>query len=381
MVIKNVVLSLRHLVGKTKQTADSHKNQRLVTNVQSIVKATVAFCLVTFCLLLTSCTLEQKTVTLPTVPEAQKPAAPKETVRVWTTLPEAWVQNALNEYAKNDSDARSYQVLSVSDESLRMLTQLPSEERPQLLFAASDELSSLATETALTPLVTEISDMLPPGFHDENYLWTGLWVDPYMLAVNREYSRRVGQLALSTWQDILFKTKPNLAVCDPMAVPETAAFFFAWSSRDESDGKVFDELGALHALTKQYSRFPATPVKLVGFGDSDVAVTLASTVKDYTDRQYPLYACRPDPGGPVRLLGVALVQVQDAEHYAPLIDWLLSAEAYNQALQTDEGLLSVQQTVENPELVEQWWLNTKYSDRQKQQLLLRTWLERVRFGK
>ena len=75
------------------------------------------------------------------------------------------------------------------------------------------------------------------------------------------------------------------------------------------------------------------------------------------------------------------MQVPDAERYAPLIDWLLSSEHYSQVLQKEEGLLSVQQTIENPDLVEQWWLNTKYADRQKQQLLLRTWLERVRFGK
>lgn len=382
MMIKNVVPSLRRSVCKRKQAADSsRKKQRSEKDGQNVVKATFFLCFVALCLLLTSCAPGQKTASLPASSEGQKPLAPKEIVHVWTTLPEAWIQNVLQAYAKNDSEVREYQVLSVSEESLRMLPQLPPEERPQLLFAASEELSALATEKALTPLVTEMSDMLQPGLHDENYLWTGLWVDPYMLAVNREYSRRVGQLALASWPDILAKTKPNLAICDPMAVPETAAFFYAWSSRDESDGKVFDELSALHALTKQYSRFAATPVKLVGFGDSDVAVTLSSTLKDYDERQYPLYAFRPEPGGPVRLLGVGLVQVPDAERYAPLIDWLLSSEHYSQVLQKEEGLLSVQQTIENPDLVEQWWLNTKYVDRQKQQLLLRTWLERVRFGK
>ena len=320
----------------------------------------------------------------PPIPSPQPQNASKELIRVWTTLPVEWIQTALAAYLKdNPQDDIEFQVVSVGNENLQLLKQLPLEERPHLLFASSEELSTITNDHVLTAIVTENSDMLPPGLHDENYYWTGIWVDPYVVVVNREYSRQVGQIALSSWQDVLFRTKPTMAICDPLAIPETAAFFFSWASHNGDDGKMFDELSALHALTKQYSRFASTPVKLVGIGDSSAAITLSSTFYAHKDKQYPLYACRPDPGGPVRLLGIALVQVdaQDKEKYASLVNWLLELGPFNQRFETEKGVFSVHQAVENSDLLEQWWFNTQYLDQSKQQLFMRNWLERVRFGK
>ncbi len=304
----------------------------------------------------------------------------KELVKVWTTLPQEAVQTVLNGYQAANDDKQQYQVTAVGMDALQGLGQLPPSERPQLVFAAGDELSPLVADKVLTPLVTEASDILPPGLHDDDYYWTGLWVDPYVLAVNRPYSRQVGQLALNDWKDILYRTKPTLAICDPIAVPETAAFFYAWASHSDT-ADVYEELTALHAMTKQYSRFPATPVKLVGMGDSDVAITLASTVLINKDKQYPLYAYRPDSGAPVRVIALALVAVQDADRYGPLLDWLLEEQSFNRSLESKYGWISVLEAVEHPATADAWWTNTKYLERDKQQIFMRTWLERVRFGK
>lgn len=381
MVIKSVVLRLRLLIRLQRKTITlrkrlAEKADGKLNRLKFIYLLPAILCFFSF-----GCANNH-----PPIPSPQPQNTSKEVIRVWTTLPVEWIQTALDAYLKdNPHDNAEFQVVSVGDESLQLLKQLPLEERPHLLFASSEELSALVPDHVLTAAVTENSDMLPPGLHDENYYWTGIWVDPYVVVVNREYSRQVGQLSLSSWQDVLFRTKPNLAICDPLAIPETAAFFFSWASHNDDSGKVFDELSALHALTKQYSRFASTPVKLVGIGDSNAAITLSSTFYAHQDKQYPLYSCRPEPGGPVRLLGIALVQVQlqdkDTERYSSLIDWLLELQQFNHRFEMEKGVFSVRQAVENPDLLERWWFNTQYLDRPKQQLFMRNWLERVRFGK
>lgn len=316
----------------------------------------------------------------PAPPVSAPPSEANAVVVVWTTLPPDIIQQALGAYQAANDDKRQYQVQPIAPDALQTVSQLPPAERPQLVFAGGEELSPLVGERVLKPLVTESSDMLPPGLHEADYYWTGLWVDPYVLVVNRPYSRQVGQLALQDWQDILHRTKPVVAICDPIAVPETAAFFYAWASqRDPSD--VHEELTALHVLTKQYSRFAATPVKMVGMGDSNVAVSLASTVLLNKDKQYPLYTYRPDAGAPVRVIAVAVVEDQHADSYSDLIDWLLGAPALHRSLTDICGWLPVQDAVAEPETAAAWWVNTKYLERDKQQVFMRTWLERVRFGK
>lgn len=379
MVIKSAVLHPRLLIRLQKQTNTQQKKAAEKANAKPNLLNFICLVTIILCFLSFGCAPNQPPVSSP---PPQNTA--KNMIRVWTTLPAEWTQTALDAYLKdNPQEEIEFQVIPVNDENLQSLKQLPLAERPHLLFASSEELSAITDDHVLTAVVTENSDMLPPGLHDENYYWTGIWADPYVVVVNREYSRQVGQIALASWQDILFRTKSTMAICDPFAVPETAAFFFSWASRNGDDGKMFDELSALHALTKQYSRFASTPVKLVGIGDSNAAITLSSTFYAHKDKQYPLYACRPEPGGPVRLLGVALVQVeaQDKEKYISLIDWLLELQSFNQRFETEKGVLSVRQVVEDPDLLERWWFNTQYLNQSKQQLFMRNWLERVRFGK
>jgi len=85
----------------------------------------------------------------------------------------------------------------------------------------------------------------------------------------------------------------------------------------------------LHTQIIQYAKFLATPVRMAGMGECDIAIAVQSEALRYMQEGFPLQIIYPDEGTAYVLTGTALVK--NATHQVEskqFIDWLLQAEAY-----------------------------------------------------
>lgn len=303
-------------------------------------------------------------------------------INVYTTLPIEQISILAQEYEKNQNVRINLVPLSEED----LLTHIKFKTHgPQadLIIANQSVLEQAKKSKSLLPYTSEQIDIIPGRFNDENNHWTGLWYDPIVFAVNQDVFKNLAK-APSTWNDLTQGSKYRICLTDFLAAEASANLLYTLVAVN-GEAQTFTYLKKLHPQVVQYSKFLATPVRMVGMGEADIAIATESETLRYINNNFPIKIIYPEDGTAFLLTGTGVVA--GAQHLAAakqFIDWLLQDAAQNILFKHNfhliptnpETLIYKQYATKNIKLLEH---KENFTTVQKSQLLDK-WVKTIRFA-
>lgn len=251
-----------------------------------------------------------------------------KSVVLYTNLPVEQVSLFAEEYENVGKIHVS--IIPLSDQDL--LTRLQTESNgPQadLVLATTAVLDQAKANHLLAPVTSEQTDMVPDRFKDKDNLWIGTWYDPIVFAVNRDFAKKLSQ-PIAKWADL---TKDNnkfrIGMTDFLASEASANLLYTLQAV-EGETATLAFFKKMHPQIVQYAKFLATPVRMAGMGEVDIAVAVQSESIRYLNDGFPISIVYPEEGTAFSLTGIALVaHAPHASDALPFIDWLLQDDAQN----------------------------------------------------
>lgn len=240
-----------------------------------------------------------------------------ESVHLYTTLPADQLAPLAYEYERNYNVP--IQIKQMNETELKSALAMKRLERGALVIA---DAALLETQKGyFSPLVSEQSDMLLRSFREEDGLWTGLWFDPVVFAVNRESLLPKPE----RWEELGRKDATfRLGIAD-FLLSDTTALPLYYTVAELGEERALDYWLRIHPRVTQYAKFPSTPVRMVGLGEADIAVVLQSEALRYLQDGFPISIIYPQPSTPYLLYGVAMV-ADDGGHRlksGAFVEWLM----------------------------------------------------------
>ena len=249
---------------------------------------------------------------------------------VLTTLP-AEEAEILSEAYEENSDVRvNFVPLSSADALDRMKAQAEHahQEKAAMVLADWQTLGKASQSGYLEPYVSERGDMVPEAFRQHDGYWMGVWYDPVVFCVNRDYLKTLRADIPDTWQS-LAEQDARIGITDFMAADASANLFYA-TTAEFGEEKTMDILGKIHPRVVQYARYLSNPVRQAGMGEVDISIAVESETLRYIHDGYPLQIIYPTDGTTAWITGTAILQ-NDGEREKAMAknfaDWLLSDEA------------------------------------------------------
>lgn len=248
-----------------------------------------------------------------------------KSIIVYTTLPIEQAATLAETYEKSFNTRVNIVPVTEQDLLLRLKTE-PQEKRGDILLAARPALNLAKQDGILVPYTSEQTDIIPNRFTDNERYWTGLWYDPVIFAVNQDFLKSLPQPP-TKWND-LADTKMRLAITDFLAAEASADLYFTLAAVN-GENATLAYFKKIHPQIVQYSKFLATPVRMVGMGEADIAVAVQSEALRYQADGFPIKIIYPEDQTSYSLVGAGLLKdannTADAKHF---IDWLIQDSAY-----------------------------------------------------
>ena len=303
-------------------------------------------------------------------------AAPENTIKVYSVLPEDLTRALLNEYQEKTKTKLVYkladkgQTISVDGEGF------------DLIIAPRKTMIKLSSDGKLLKQASG-KDKLPPALQDSDGYWTGVCYDPYVFLVNYAYSRKVGQRNLLSWNDITKQSDIVISMEDLSTTPEMRYFLSALASK-QGEEETFSLLKNINRKINQYAKFAISPIRLTTIGEADLAITSRNKVIKYIENDFPAYIVEPVEGFPAQVFAAGMGKASTkGEFCEKIISWLVNAE--DAIIVTEKlgyGYLFMSQNkFENEANRESLlWVNDKYLSEEKQTELVEKWLQNVRFA-
>ncbi|WP_378952475.1 ABC transporter substrate-binding protein [Pelosinus sp. sgz500959] len=303
-------------------------------------------------------------------------------INVYTTLPIEQISLLAQEYEKKQSVRINLVPLSEQDLLARVKVRT-AESYADVIIANQTVLEQAKKNKVLLSYTSEQTDIIPERFKDEENSWTGLWYDPIVFAVNQDFIGNIPKVP-TTWNDLVQDNKFRICLTDFLAAEASANLFYTLIAIN-GETQTFTYLKKIHPQIIQYAKFLATPVRMVGMGEADIAIATQSETLRYINNKFPIKLIYPEDGTAFILTGVGLVSGTQHESDAKqFIDWLLQDTAQN-ALATNnfylvptnpETLIYKQYSTKKIKLLED---KENFTTEQKSQLLDK-WVKTVRFA-
>lgn len=307
----------------------------------------------------------------------QVDAALDDSVKIYSVLPEDLTLALLNEYQLKTKTKINYKLI---DKAQAFAADA---EQPDLYIASRETLIALAAENKLQVSSLNAQDFLPVGLRDERGFWTGICYDPYVFLVNYSYSRKVGQKALLTWEDIAKQENIVISMEDLSSSQEMRYFLAAFASR-QGEETTFRFLKNIHMRIPQYAKFAISPIRLTTIGEADLAITSRNKVIKYLENDFPAYIMEPQDGSPAQVFAAGVSKTsQKREACEKLISWMMGSDdviIVTEKLGYGYLFLSPDFIDNRGSIKDLLWLNDKYLANEKQNALVDKWLQNVRFA-
>lgn len=194
-----------------------------------------------------------------------------------------------------------------------------------LVLADEEVLSKGAMYGAFVPYSTETTDALAERFVGADDAWVGVWYDPVVFCINRDYLATLKTLP-NSWHNLAYGNNLRLGMTDFLAADAASNLLFSLYTHF---GNVEAEkiLRALHRKVVQYVKYLSTPVRMAGMGEVDLSVAMQSETLRYIHDGYPLRILYPKEGTPCFLTGVGLLKDgEEGKRARAFADWLLGDE-------------------------------------------------------
>lgn len=305
-----------------------------------------------------------------------------KSITVYTTLPIEQISILAQEYEKTQH-VRINLIPLTEQDLLPHLKLQTAENSGDIIIANSKVLDQAKRYNMLLPYTSEQTDIVPERFNDEKNYWTGLWYDPIVFAVNQDFMKSLPKVP-SKWNDIIQDNKYRICLTDFFAADASANLLFSLISTN-GEAQTFTYLKKMHPQIIQYAKFLATPIRMVGMGEADIAIAPQSETLRYIHDKFPIQIVYPEEGTAFLLTGVGLVagttHGADAKQF---MDWLLQDAAQNALSQNNfhfipsnpETLVYKNYVTKNIKLLE---CKETFTTEQKNQLLDK-WVKTVRLA-
>lgn len=303
-------------------------------------------------------------------------------INVYTTLPIEPISILAQEYERTQNVRINLVPLSEQDLLARIIVK-NTEPSADIIIANHAILEKARKGNTLLPYTSEQTDIIPERFKDENNFWTGLWYDPIVFAANQDFLKNIPKFP-TKWNDIIQDSKYRICLTDFLAAEASSNLLYTLISVN-GEAQTFAYLNKIHKQIVQYPNFLATPVRMVGMGEADIAIATQSETLRYINNNFPIKIMYPEDGTAFLLTGVGLlVGTQQEATAKQFIDWLLQDTAHNilthnnfYFIPTNPETLSYKQyATKNIKL---WESKENFTTEQKSQLLDK-WVKTVRFA-
>ena len=245
----------------------------------------------------------------------------KRVINVYTSLP-AEIVACLSEEFERTNNVKINFILFSDKEALLNKIRGINEEKVELVLTDSLLLDEAKTDQKLENYVSEQTDLLNDRFKDEHGFWQGVWYDPIVFCINYDYLKLTEQ-NISGWNDLYKDNKIRIGVVDVMASSAAANLYFTLVSQYGEDDAI-KLLQKIHARVVQYSKYLATPVRMAGMREVDLAISVQSEIVRYMQDGFPVKIIYPEEGTSYLLTAVGLLKNADNKYDAKIfIDWLL----------------------------------------------------------
>ncbi len=257
--------------------------------------------------------------------DEQNPEKNIKSINVYTTLPIEQLSILAQEYERTEKIRINLIPLSESNLLAKVKSEMTTPQA-DVIIANRALLEQLQKIKALKPYTSEQTDIIPERFKDENNYWTGIWYDPMVFAVNRDYLKTLSKTP-TKWNDLIQDSKCRIGITDFLAAEASANLFYSLVSAN-GETQTFSYLKKLHPQIVQYAKFLTTPIRMAGMGEVDIAIATQSETIRYMNDKFPITLLYPEDGTSFVLTGSALIAGTKNELEAKqFIDWLLQDAA------------------------------------------------------
>ena len=316
--------------------------------------------------------------TFPVDADKKISGVPMQELLAYTTLPPETV-TILSEAYEHEKHVRINFVPLAPAELIQNLREKPVD----LILTDSKILSTAADLDLLTPYISETNDAVKNNFKDEYDRWIGVWYDPIIFCINRDYLRKIYVIP-STWEELAAAQNVRIGITDFLAADASSNLMFQMIG-NFGDEKTYEILSGIHPKVVQYAKFLSNPVRQAGMGEADIAVAVESESLRYMQNHYPLKIIYPEDGTACIITGVGIVTTDKKKNpaAAKFADWLLSDDAQISLQKNGFYFLSTNpqtlayKTFAGKNLV-LFKNNPKFTEQQRHEFLDR-WIKDVRF--
>ena len=254
--------------------------------------------------------------------------SPERELLIYTTLPAETV-TILSETYEHEKNIRvnfvqlnqKELIQKLRDDSVSDPTVVKTAD---LILTDSKVLELAADLNLLTPYFSETNDAVKNNFKDKYDRWIGVWYDPIIFCVNRDYLRQMRSIP-TTWEELAEYTRARIGITDFLAADASSNLMFQMIG-NFGDEKTYEILSGIHSQVVQYTKYLSNPVRQAGMGEADISIAVESETLRYMQNHYPLKIVYPEDGTACIITGVGIatndaVKILKAAKFA---DWLLS---------------------------------------------------------
>ena len=306
---------------------------------------------------------------------------PSEYVTVYTDL-QAGMLEPLNTAFYRESGIR-FNIVYLSRSQLLDKNRVEGQAAPDLYITSQDTLLKLKDRHFLSAYSSYQTDTALNLFKDQDGYWTGLWVDPVIFAVNKDYANKHPAFSY-TWNEVLTRNSVRISMTDFIAA-EMASDLLMCMAEHFGIEDTFILLKNAQDHIVQYGKYLSTPSRMAGMGKCDIGISGLNEAIRSQKENLPIVIMYPTDGAPWYLWGTA-VSAESAypERAQDLMNWLLNSEKYKKIMEENHYYYiyvndyELKPDQDGNSLVF-WDLEKLYFDEGKKDLLAQ-WGEKIRFG-
>lgn len=250
---------------------------------------------------------------------------PMQEINVYTTLPAEHAAILTAAYEKQHDVRVNFLTLSADKILERLKAQASSDTDDAMVLADSETLTKAAAAGYLIPYLSESGDQVPEEFREQSGYWIGVWYDPIVFCVNKDYLKTQAQIP-DTWTGLAKQPNVRIGITDFLAADASANLLMSMIAQF-GDKAAYDIWRQIHPKVVQYARYLSNPVRQAGMGEVDISIAVESETLRYMQDGYPLQVVYPADGTAAMITGSGIVFGADSKAQRAakeFSDWLLS---------------------------------------------------------
>ncbi|MDY6084306.1 MAG: ABC transporter substrate-binding protein [Dialister sp.] len=252
-----------------------------------------------------------------------------------------------------------------------------------VILTSQDVMRHLQEQAKLTSYASAQTDTTLEQFKDSNGYWTGIWVNPFVFVVNKDFAMLHPAFDYQ-WTEAFQRQIVQLSMTDFIAADMAEEFLMSFVEHYGTQ-RAFDLLHTAQPHIVQYGKYLSTPSRMAAMGKCDIGISGLMEARRSIREGFDAEIIYPRDGSPWYLIAAGLSSTgKHPDRGRRLIDWLLQPAKYRKALQNNNyDPICVNDAQIPPDrdgtTLSYWYLEKIYTEEGEKELL-KQWVDQVRFG-